>query len=61
MASTADMAALTMKPKFSTRHHNRCHKCGRSRGYYRKFQLCRICVRLLGLSGQIPGLRKASW
>lgn len=61
MASCADMAALKKKPKFSTRQHNRCRRCGRSRGYYRAFELCRICVRQLGAQGQIPGLRKASW
>lgn len=61
MASCADMAALKKTPKFSTRQHNRCRRCGRSRGYYRLFELCRICVRQLGAQGQIPGLRKASW
>ncbi len=61
MASTANMAALTRKPKFSTRHHNRCHRCGRPRSYMRKFQLCRICFRLLSLAGYVPGVRKASW
>jgi len=26
-----------------------------------KFQLCRICFRELAVSGQIPGITKASW
>jgi small subunit ribosomal protein S14 len=39
----------------------RCAITGRSRGNYRKFKLCRILVRDLGNSGQIPGLVKASW
>ena len=39
----------------------RCTLTGRSRGNYRKFKLCRIALRELGSSGQIPGLVKASW
>ena len=39
----------------------RCTLTGRSRGNYRKFKLCRIALRDLGSSGQIPGLVKASW
>jgi small subunit ribosomal protein S14 len=49
------------KPKFSTRKHNRCNRCGRSKAYLRRFGLCRICFRELALSGMIPGVRKASW
>jgi len=40
---------------------NRCKKCGRPRGYIRRFGLCRICFRELALKGEIPGVRKASW
>jgi small subunit ribosomal protein S14 len=47
--------------KFEVRHHNRCHRCGRPRGYLRKFGLCRICFRDLALFGQIPGVVKSSW
>ena len=51
-----------LKPqKFSTRRYNRCQLCGRRRGYYRKFQVCRICFRSLALRAEIPGVRKASW
>jgi len=49
------------EPKFSTRRYNRCQLCGRRRGYYRKFQICRICFRVLANRGEIPGVRKASW
>jgi len=48
-------------PKFKVRRYCRCAKCGRSRAYMRKFQLCRICFRELAASGQVPGLMKASW
>ncbi|MBM4147449.1 MAG: type Z 30S ribosomal protein S14 [Lentisphaerae bacterium] len=47
--------------KFPVRNYNRCHRCGRRRAYYRKFGLCRICLRELAVSGLIPGLTKASW
>ena len=39
----------------------RCTLTGRSRGNYRKFKLCRIALRELASSGQIPGMAKASW
>jgi small subunit ribosomal protein S14 len=55
------MAQARQKPKFGVRAHNRCKRCGRSRGYFRKFQLCRICFRLLALTGEIPGVTKSSW
>ncbi|MGD8997318.1 MAG: type Z 30S ribosomal protein S14 [Anaerolineae bacterium] len=47
--------------KFEVREVNRCKRCGRPRGYMRRFQLCRICFRELALKGEIPGVRKASW
>jgi small subunit ribosomal protein S14 len=43
------------------RLRNRCFRCGRPRGYIRKFNLCRICFRKLALAGEIPGVIKASW
>lgn len=61
MAKTCQMAKLRRKPKFKVRHRNRCAICGRPRAYYRKFNMCRICFRNLALSGDIPGVTKASW
>jgi small subunit ribosomal protein S14 len=46
---------------FLSRVHNRCLRCGRGRGYLRKFQLCRICFRGLSLEGHVPGVTKSSW
>ena len=43
------------------RLHNRCALTGRSRGYLRKFGVCRIIFREMALDGKIPGVRKASW
>ena len=61
MASVARIVKATRKPKFETRQHNRCQVCGRSRGYIRKFSLCRVCFREFASRGQIPGVTKASW
>jgi small subunit ribosomal protein S14 len=46
---------------FTSRVHNRCKRCGRGRGYLRKFALCRICFRELSLEGHVPGVTKSSW
>ena len=44
-----------------TRVRNRCEITGRSRAYYRDFELCRICLRMFALRGELPGVIKASW
>ena len=49
------------KRKYQVRVRNRCMRCGRPRGYMRRFRLCRICFRELALEGHIPGVVKASW
>lgn len=61
MAKKALIAKQQRKPKFQVRSYNRCGRCGRPRAYLRKFDLCRICFRELALSGEIPGVKKASW
>ena len=61
MAKTSQIERWKRKPKFSTRGYNRCAICGRSHGFYRRFHLCRICLRELAWKGEIPGLKKASW
>jgi small subunit ribosomal protein S14 len=54
-------ARTTGKLEFRSRYYNRCGRCGRARAYYRKFDLCRICLRNLALEGKIPGMTKSSW
>lgn len=49
------------KPKYMTRTQRRCQRCGRPHSVYRKFGLCRVCLRELALKGDLPGVRKASW
>ena len=55
------MVKAERKGKFKVREYTRCLRCGRPRGVYRKFGLCRICFRELALRGEIPGVTKASW
>lgn len=49
------------KPAKWVRTYNRCKLCGRSRGYIRFFQTCRICFRELASKGEIMGIKKSSW
>jgi small subunit ribosomal protein S14 len=49
------------EPRFNVRRYSRCRRCGRPRAVYRKFGLCRICLRELAHDGQIPGMTKSSW
>jgi len=56
MAKQSVIARSKKKPKFSTRIVRRCWKCGRKRGYMRKFNLCRICFRELANDGKLPGV-----
>ena len=61
MAKLSLIAKCKRTPKFAVRKYFRCRNCGRPRGYLRKFQMCRICFRKLALTGEIPGVIKASW
>jgi small subunit ribosomal protein S14 len=61
MATKAQIAKSNRKPKFSTRKNRRCWKCGRSNGYMRDFNLCRICFRELANKNELPGVQKSSW
>lgn len=61
MAKKSLIEKAKRKPKFSSRIIRRCKVCGRSRAYYRKFNMCRICIREFASRGEIPGLTKSSW
>ena len=61
MAKTALVQKAAAKPKFGVRGYTRCNRCGRPRSVYRKFGLCRICLREMALAGQLPGITKSSW
>jgi small subunit ribosomal protein S14 len=47
--------------KFKVRNYTRCNRCGRPRSVFKKFGLCRICLRELAHQGVIPGMTKSSW
>lgn len=61
MAKKSTVARSKKKPKYPTRIVRRCFRCGRKKGYMRKFNLCRICFRELANRGEIPGVKKSSW
>ena len=61
MAKTSQRVRQARPNKYSTREYTRCRRCGRARSVYRKFLLCRICLRELAHEGSIPGMTKSSW
>jgi small subunit ribosomal protein S14 len=61
LASISKKIKSMRKPKWKTRHRNRCKLCGRPRAVFRKFTICRICFRNMAHRGEIPGVKKASW
>lgn len=61
MAKTSLKVKAARKPKFGVRAYTRCNRCGRPHSVYRKFGLCRVCLRELANKGDLPGVRKASW
>ena len=61
MAKTSQIVRQRRPAKFKTRAYTRCRRCGRARAVYRKFGLCRICLRELVHAGEVPGVTKASW
>jgi small subunit ribosomal protein S14 len=61
MAKKSLIAKAARPQKYRTRAYSRCNRCGRPRAVYRKFGLCRICLRDLAHDGFIPGMTKSSW
>ena len=61
MAKKSLIAKWQRPPKYRTRGYSRCSRCGRPRAVYKKFGLCRICLRELAHQGVIPGMTKSSW
>lgn len=61
MAKKSLIAKAAGPQKYKVRGYSRCKICGRPRAFMRKFQMCRICFRRLALTGQLPGVTKASW
>jgi small subunit ribosomal protein S14 len=61
MAKKSLVAKQKRTPKHATQAYARCNRCGRPRAVFRKFRLCRICLRDLAHEGAIPGMTKSSW
>jgi small subunit ribosomal protein S14 len=61
MAKTSLRVKQARPQRYKVREHSRCNRCGRPRSVYRKFGLCRICLRELAHQGVIPGMTKSSW
>jgi len=61
LAKKALVAKQARPQKYKTRNYTRCRRCGRPRAVFKKFGLCRICLRELAHHGVIPGMTKSSW
>ena len=63
MAKTALKVKAARKPKFAVRGYTWCQRSAytRARAVYRKFGLCRICLREMAHRGELPGVTKSSW
>jgi small subunit ribosomal protein S14 len=61
VAKKSLIAKAKRTPRFKVRAYSRCNRCGRPRAVYKKFGLCRICLRDLAHQGVIPGMTKSSW
>ena len=61
MAKESQIVKSNRPAKFRVRRYVRCKVCGRSRGFLRRFGICRICFREMASQGLIPGVTNASW
>lgn len=60
MDAQAKLAKLPLNSN-PVRNSTRCQQCGRPHAVYRKFGLCRICLRQQLMTGNVTGGRKSSW
>jgi len=63
LKARGDYAALSKLPRNASpvRVVNRCRISGRRHAFIRKFGVSRLTFREMALTGQIPGVIKASW
>jgi len=61
MAKKALKEKQQKTPKYKVRAYTRCKVCGRPKAVYKRFGLCRICLRNMAHAGELPGVTKASW
>jgi small subunit ribosomal protein S14 len=61
VAKKSLVAKAKREPRYKVRKYSRCNRCGRPRAVFRKFGLCRICLRGRAREGQSPSTTKSSW
>ena len=61
MAKKSLVIKASRPAKYKVRAYTRCTRCGRPKAVFKKFGLCRICLRELAHAGVIPGMTKSSW
>ena len=61
MAKTSLRVKQSRPQRYKVRNYTRCNRCGRPRAVFRKFGLCRICLRSMAHAGELPGITKSSW
>jgi small subunit ribosomal protein S14 len=61
MAKKSLVVKQARPKRYPVRNYSRCKRCGRPRAVFKKFGLCRICLRELAHQGVIPGMTKSSW
>ena len=61
MAKKSLVVKQARPQRFRVREYTRCRRCGRPRAVFRKFGLCRICLREMAHAGELPGVSKSSW
>ena len=61
MAKTSQKVRQGRKPKFKTSLRIKYPWQPGQRAVYRKFGLCRICLREAAHEGYVPGMTKSSW
>ena len=61
MAKKSRIAKAARPQHEKVRAYTRGNRCGRPRAVFKKFGLCRICLRDLAHAGVIPGMTKSSW
>ena len=61
MAKKSLIAKQKRAPKYRSGLITGATDAADQEAYYRKFGLCRICLRQMAHEGKIPGLTKSSW
>jgi small subunit ribosomal protein S14 len=61
MAKKSLVVKQSRPQRYKVRQYTRCRRCGRPRAVFKKFGLCRICLRARAHQRGLPGMTKSSW